>query len=72
VALIGKIKENSTWLLDIFYSYRYGDKVDTEQEREQSIEALNVQSIQSVGKECIDVDKHIKFILLPQSLSLGI
>ncbi|MEG1838172.1 MAG: insulinase family protein [Bacteroidaceae bacterium] len=66
VALIGKIKENSTWLLDIFYSYRYGDKVDTEQEREQAIEILSVQNIQSVGKECIDVDKHIKFILLPK------
>lgn len=65
VSLSTDIKENSTWLLNIYYAYRYGDKVETEEERVQAIKQLTSEKIMEAAKEYIDQDKALEFILLP-------
>jgi len=66
VTLSSDIKENTTWLLDIYYAYRYGDKVETKEERAQAIEQLTSEKIKEAANEYIDTDKPLKFILLPE------
>lgn len=66
VALGSKLKENSYWLLDIFYAYRYGDAVKTVAERQQEIEQLNTEQIKQAAKNYVDADKVLKFVLLPE------
>ena len=66
VTLTTDIKENATWLLDIYYAYRYGDTVMTIEERKQTIEQLNSEKIKEAANEYIDPDKALKFILLPE------
>jgi len=67
VALAADIKENSTWLMDIYYAYRYGDTVKTTEERKQAIEQLTSEKIMEAANEYIDPDRALKFILLPEN-----